>query len=133
MNRKPDFENESFRMWRTTEKEKQEIEERDITNEISVKFGDIELVLNGFHLVKENNKLIWAYKVKSDNKNGVVNFIHHIFEDANAIQRERIHKTIEDMTEHFPFDFSISTIEEVHQRILNEKHVIDKLTEKEKK
>jgi len=71
INRKPDFETESFRAWNVKDSEKEKvIKETKEEHPIIIKQGDMELQLNGFTkaIDRKTDKVVFAFKFKHEGK-----------------------------------------------------------------
>lgn len=127
--RKPDFENESARMWIPTKKEESEWKKELKETEIKVDLGGGQKIgLWGFTRVENNGKLMVAYKIKAENQQ----VLYHIPKDLDEQDKQIVDKSLEDLKKIIPFTFQDVT--EVAKGIMkNEGNTIDRLTEMKKK
>ena len=130
MGRKPQFENESFRVWNTTKKEKEELS-KDNENEFEVGYKDLKIRLCGFNLAKnkKTNKIIIAYKFKHEDKS----FLYYISKDNSKEDNKKVKeffKFLESMN--MVLNYQLIDMEEKLKEIYNEKHILDKLGDKTK-
>ena len=119
--RKPDFENESFRMWETSKKEKDEY--KDTGSKIKVLGQEIALI--GFTEVskKDNDKLIFAYKFKHNNKT-----ILFVIPDDLLMEEKKVIEflgLLNTMAE--SIGYKVMDMRDSIKSIKNEKHIIDKM------
>lgn len=127
--RKPDFETESFRVWKTKgNKEKEEVKQFSEKNPIKVKQGKFEMVLQGFTklLSKKTGKPIMAYKIKREEK-----LFMYWIEDEDKLEDNEI-VLINNTKQFFRntaelFGYGIMDMKEQIKRMANEKHVLEKL------
>ena len=119
--RKPDFENESFRMWETSKKEKDEY--KDTGSKIKVLGQEIALI--GFTEVskKDDDKLIFAYKFKHNNKT-----ILFVIPDDLLMEEKKVIEflgLLNTMAE--SIGYKVMDMRDSIKSIKNEKHIIDKM------
>ena len=119
--RKPDFENESFRMWETSKKEKDEY--KDTGSKIKVLGQEIALI--GFTEVskKDDDKLIFAYKFKHNNKT-----ILFVIPDDSLIEEQRAIELLSMLNGLAnAMGYEVIDMRDTVKAMNNEKHIIDKL------
>ena len=119
--RKPDFENESFRMWETSKKEKDKY--KDTGSKVKILGQEIALI--GFTEVfkKDNDKLIFAYKFKHNNKT-----ILFVIPDDLLMEEKKVIEflgLLNTMAE--SIGYKVMDMRDSIKSIKNEKHIIDKM------
>jgi hypothetical protein len=118
MDKKPDFENESLRMWVPDKKEKKRLKKKTPC----IKYRGYVFGLVGFTLVKKNNKVVFAYKFKHESKM----VIAYLDDDNKEIQA--VYNDLKKYAKAIGYEFR--DVHEVWDKILMEEHTIKKLTEK---
>jgi len=128
MKRKPDFENESFRAWNPTEKEKKE----ERSSEIKIKLDDdTEFGLCGFKVIRNKKKSpMFAFKVKIEEGMGCM--LYHIFEENVTESEFEKYMEIVRLTQE-EFNLNAISVMDSFKSIQNEKHVFEKWSEDDKK
>ena len=119
--RKPDFENESFRMWETSKEERDEYK----NGGSKIKILEEEVSLIGFTEVskKDDDKLIFAYKFKHNNKT-----ILFVIPDDLLMEEKKVIEflgLLNTMAE--SIGYKVMDMRDSIKSIKNEKHIIDKM------
>ena len=127
--RKPDFENESFRMWSTPKGVLSDSEKEDIKRgaiEIEIEPGK-KLSLMGFSQAKdkETGKTVFAWKTKMDNGNGFILY----WENPDMPEKGEEVQRIKEMLGHL---LPLQSVHDTLKVIKSEKHIIENLGEKKK-
>ena len=120
--RKPDFENESFRMWETSEKERSKY--KDKGSKVKVLGEEISLI--GFTEVfkKDNDKLVLAYKFKHDVKDILL-----VVPDDTLLEEKKLIEFLEFLNGIANvIGYKILNMRDTVKAMKNEKHIMDKLS-----
>ena len=122
MDKKPNFETESFRMWKG---KKEDINDLDIENSIEVTSKNgMKLNLCGFnkYIDKDTNELVIALKFKHDKKQ----LLYYI--PDNYLMNAKVTKAInmiKELNKHF--NYNIQDAKDFIERVSYEKDTIEKI------
>jgi hypothetical protein len=118
MKRKPDFENESLRMWVPSDKEKKQYKNVDTR----IKYKGYTFGLVGFTVAKVKGKVAFAFKFKPENK------IVIAYKDDEYHETQVAYEELKRYAQSIGYEFR--DVRDAWDRILMEEHTIKKLTGK---
>lgn len=118
MERKPDFENESLRMWVPNNKEKKQYRKTDVR----IKYKGYTFGLVGFTVAKLKGRVVFAFKFKPENKTVLA------YKDDKNHEAQAIYKDLREYARFIGYQFS--DVRDTWDRILMEEHTIRKLAGK---